>query len=247
MLKRGFPKVGDIVVCTVKKITQFAAWVSLDEYENLRGLIHISEVAGKWIKDIRKYIKVGKMYVVKVMDVDKKSNLVKLSLRRVSSFERKEKLREYKTEKRVFSILKQVAKELKKENELQNVVENIFEKYKSLGEFLEDLREDKLKDIKLSEEWINKIKEIIEKSKKEKIFTLKAEITLQSYEADGIKKIKDALMELENQTNGKVKYISAPTYLLVLQTKNPKKDEKRLTKILESFSKKYNAEFKMVS
>ena len=138
-------------------------------------------------------------------------------------------------------------KELKKENELQNVVENIFEKYKSLGEFLEDLREDKLKDIKISEEWISKIKEIIEKSKKEKIFTLKAEITLQSYEADGIKKIKDALMELENQTNGKVKYISAPTYLLVLQTKNPKKDEKRLTKILESFSKKYNAEFKMVS
>lgn len=244
MLKKGLPKPGDIVICTVKRITQFAAWVELNEYEDVDGLIHISEVAGKWVRDIREFVKQGKMYVTKVMSVDRKRKLVRLSLRRVSKFEKKEKLREYRMEKRFSSILKQVAKKLKKEDELPSIIEKIFEKYKSLREFFEELREGKIK-VALGEKWIKEIKDVIEKSIKEKVFTLKAKLIIKSYEPNGIERIRNILIELEKLSNGKVKYISAPFYLLSIQTKNPKKDKKNLVNLLNSFSKKFGMEYEM--
>ena len=41
----GWPDSGDLVVGTVDEIADFGVFVDLDEYENKRGLVHISEVA----------------------------------------------------------------------------------------------------------------------------------------------------------------------------------------------------------
>jgi translation initiation factor 2 subunit 1 len=39
------PEVGEIVVATVTKIMDQGAYVSLDEYNNIQGFLHISEIA----------------------------------------------------------------------------------------------------------------------------------------------------------------------------------------------------------
>ena len=244
MLKKGLPKIGENVICRVERITQFAAWVKLEEYD-AEGMIHISEVAGKWIRDIREYVKKGKMYVTKVMGVDEKKKFVRLSLRRVTAFERKEKLNEFRAEKRAYSIIKQAAKILKmSEKEFENEIEKILKEYDSLREFLEDVRTGEKIDIEKN--FLEKIREIVEKSVKEKVVSIKAEILLKSFEPNGIEIIKSALNELEKKSGGVIKYISAPRYMIEIKTKNPKETEKKLVKLLEGFSKKYGAEYKVI-
>ena len=111
--KQGYPQFGELVLCTARRISQFAAWCSLDEYENLEGMIHISEAAGKWVHDIKKFIKPNKQYVAKVVKVDPRENVLNLSLKKVSKSEERSKWNEFRKEQRAASILKVIANELK--------------------------------------------------------------------------------------------------------------------------------------
>ena len=108
--KQGYPKFGELVLCTSRRISQFAAWCSLDEYQNLEGMIHISEAAGKWVHDIKKFIKPNKQYVAKVVKVDPQANVLNLSLKRVSHSEERSKWNELRKEQRADNILKVIAK-----------------------------------------------------------------------------------------------------------------------------------------
>ncbi|MFA6870598.1 MAG: S1 RNA-binding domain-containing protein, partial [Methanomethylophilus sp.] len=42
---RDFPDNGELVVCTVKSVKNFGAFVTLDEYENKEGFVHVRDVA----------------------------------------------------------------------------------------------------------------------------------------------------------------------------------------------------------
>ena len=43
-IKEGFPEEDDIVMCTVTAIHFHSVFVTLDEYKNRSGMIHISEM-----------------------------------------------------------------------------------------------------------------------------------------------------------------------------------------------------------
>ena len=47
-MRKAWPELGDLVVCTVVNVVDFGAFVQLDEYDKKEGLIHISEVASGW-------------------------------------------------------------------------------------------------------------------------------------------------------------------------------------------------------
>ncbi len=79
-------KVGGVVEGVVKGITNFGAFVELPDGST--GLVHISEVADTYVKDIRKYLNEEDKVRVKVLNVDGKK--IGLSLRKVN--ENKEKL-----------------------------------------------------------------------------------------------------------------------------------------------------------
>jgi translation initiation factor 2 alpha subunit (eIF-2alpha) len=72
---------------------------------------------------------------------------------------------------------------------------------------------------------------------KQKEVTLKADLEIRSYAPDGIEKIKEILIALQNKTGGKVSYIAASKYRLTLTTKNPKAKERELLEALELISK----------
>ncbi|MFB6087147.1 MAG: S1 RNA-binding domain-containing protein, partial [Haloarculaceae archaeon] len=66
----GWPDTGELVVGEVDEIADFGVFVDLDEYEDKRGLVHISEVASGWIKNVRDHVREGQTVVAKVLDVD---------------------------------------------------------------------------------------------------------------------------------------------------------------------------------
>jgi len=44
MIQNEYPEEGELVVGTINKVQNFGAFVSLDEYPNKEGFIHISEL-----------------------------------------------------------------------------------------------------------------------------------------------------------------------------------------------------------
>lgn len=59
---------GQILQGKISGITNFGAFVQLEE--NTTGLVHISEVADSFVKDINELFKVGDSVMVKVVSVD---------------------------------------------------------------------------------------------------------------------------------------------------------------------------------
>src|SRR5690625_8006245 len=62
-------EVGSKVEGKVTGITNFGGCVELEK--NTTGLVHISEVADSYVKDIKEYLKVGETVTVKVINVEK--------------------------------------------------------------------------------------------------------------------------------------------------------------------------------
>ena len=66
-------EVGQIVEGKVSGITGFGAFVDLPGGET--GLVHISEVARNYVKDINEHLKVGQEVKVKVLTLDEKGKI----------------------------------------------------------------------------------------------------------------------------------------------------------------------------
>jgi polyribonucleotide nucleotidyltransferase len=62
------PEVGKIYEATVKRIMNFGAFVEF--IPGREGLVHVSEMAGKFVKDVNEICKVGDTFKVKLMEKD---------------------------------------------------------------------------------------------------------------------------------------------------------------------------------
>ncbi|HOA97999.1 MAG TPA: S1 RNA-binding domain-containing protein [Acetivibrio saccincola] len=72
-------EVGKIVDGKVSGITNFGAFVQLSDGQT--GLVHISEVAEEYVKDIKAHLKENQMVKVKIISVDDKGR-ISLSIKR---------------------------------------------------------------------------------------------------------------------------------------------------------------------
>lgn len=63
----------------VTNVTNFGAFVDIGVHQD--GLVHISEIADRYIDDPRKYVKVGQVVKVKVLKVDEELRRISLSLK----------------------------------------------------------------------------------------------------------------------------------------------------------------------
>jgi len=75
----GRVEVGSVVEGTVTGITHFGAFVSLAG--GAGGLIHISEIAYEYVRDVRDYLKVNEQVRVKVLQVNPANGKYDLSLK----------------------------------------------------------------------------------------------------------------------------------------------------------------------
>lgn len=80
-------KVGDIVEGTVVKV--YPSYAILLFEEGTTGLLHVSELSNGYVHNFMKYISVGNIYSVKVVAVDEAKNDVRVSIKQMTSSERR--------------------------------------------------------------------------------------------------------------------------------------------------------------
>ncbi|WVO15247.1 hypothetical protein L204_102902 [Cryptococcus depauperatus] len=105
-----YPEVDQLVMVQVQAIEEMGAYVKLLEYDNIEGMILLSELSRRRIRSVQKLIRVGRNEVVVVMRVDPDKGYIDLSKRRVSAEEVLKCEEQYEKGKAVDSILTQLAK-----------------------------------------------------------------------------------------------------------------------------------------
>ena len=65
-----YPDVDDVVMVNIRSIAEMGAYVNLLEYNNIEGMILLSELSRRRIRSINKLIRVGRNECVVVIRVD---------------------------------------------------------------------------------------------------------------------------------------------------------------------------------
>jgi len=117
MYEKKYPDVDELVVVNVKSIAEMGAYVSLLEYNNIEGMILLSELSRRRIRSISKLIRVGRQEVVVVLRVDKEKGYIDLSKRRVSAEEVVKCEEKYNKSKAVHSIMRHVSETMQRNME----------------------------------------------------------------------------------------------------------------------------------
>mmetsp|Transcript_17725 Transcript_17725/g.21509 ORF Transcript_17725/g.21509 Transcript_17725/m.21509 type:complete len:315 (+) Transcript_17725:124-1068(+) len=107
--EQEYPEVDECVMVLVKNIADMGAYVELVEYNNIEGMILLSELSRRRIRSINKLIRVGKMEVAMVMRVDKEKGYIDLSRRRVTPEDVVKCDERYSKGKAVNSIMRNIA------------------------------------------------------------------------------------------------------------------------------------------
>ncbi len=235
MKERKFPKEDDVVFCTVSRIFPTTIFCTL--WEGQEGVIPISEIAPGRIRNVRDYVKEGKKVVCKVLRVDEERGHITLSLRRVTSKERKDKLEAFKKENNAQAILKNFSQKTKIEID-ERILESVGEKYGSLFNLFQLSLEDKskLSDLDVKDpSSLDVLYELIKERVKPKKVKVFLELEIKSSLPNGVEKIKEVL----NLKNVSVKYISAPLYRMEIESENAKEAEKTLVQEAEKIVKAF--------
>lgn len=74
-------KVGDIVKGQVTGVTPYGVFVSLED--DYTGLVHISEVSDKFVRNLTGKFNIGDIINVKIVDIDEDKSQVKLSIKKI--------------------------------------------------------------------------------------------------------------------------------------------------------------------
>ena len=230
LIKRsGFPEESDLVMCTVNNIQHNSIFVSIHEYDK-QGMITISEIAPGRIRNIRDYVVEGKVVVCKVLYVNKERGYIDLSLRRVTEGQRRQKTDEIKQELKAEKILEMTAHALKLDFKViydkasDAFLNSYFYIYQAFDDFLSG-------NIALSDYFDKNVAEMLEKTIREKIkpkeILVAGDITINSWEENGVEDIRVALSAII-KPELTVSYLGGGRYRLLIKGTDYKTVEKLL-------------------
>lgn len=239
--KDNLPEENEIVLCKVTRIFPNSVFVELLEHKK-QGMIHISEISPGRIRNLRDYVVVGKQIVCKILKIDKEKGHIDLSLRRVNSSQRMDKLEEIKQELKAESLIQNLSKKLKKtfEELYQKISSAILPEYSHLYICFKEVvsGEVDLKQLGLETKLAEELTEaILDKFKPPKVY-IKGEVQIKTFSSDGVEKIKSTLIEIEQVSSTiSVSYLGAGKFKLIIEDANYKLAEKNIKKILNILDK----------
>ena len=241
------PEVGEIVITTITKVMDHGAYVTLDEYDNAQGFLHISEIAPGWVRTIGRYVKQGEKKVLLVKKVIRGRSEIDLSLKQISKDQKKKKLLEVKQYEKGRTIIQSIKDSIKlSQEDTEKLEEDLFSKYDSIYKaFLDVARKDisVLNDLKLPKKTLSAIEEVSSKIKVPSVL-IRGILEISSNKHDGVEIIKKILLDAtkkDHETDIKITYLGAPKYRLGITAQDFKSAEKSLkpviTKIQDSIEK----------
>ena len=134
------PEVGEIVIATITKISDHGAYVTLDEYDNIQGFLHVSEIAPGWVRKVTKYVKEGEKKVLLVKKIQQGRKEIDLSLKQISKEQMKNKLLDVKRFEKEQGILKNIQDKIKlSSKQVDELEEKLLSKYDSVYDAIIDL------------------------------------------------------------------------------------------------------------
>lgn len=236
---QDFPEVGEIVVSTITRIMDQGAYVTLDEYNNIQGFLHVSEITTGWIRNVEKFLRVGEKKVLLVKRVDSARSEIDLSLKQVSTDQKKKKLLELKRREKERALVENLKSRANLSKDEVDKIENILiEKFDSVYEaFSEVAAKDKsiLDNLSIPPKALVIIEELSGKIQVPHV-EIRGILELTCSKSNGIEIIKSALLDITNNKNVDVSitYIGAPKYRITITAQNFKEAEKELKPILLS-------------
>jgi len=241
-----WPEVGELVIGTVETITEYGAYIRLDEYGGKRGFVHVSEISSSWVRNIREHIKEDMKLVLRVLRVNPSKNQIDLSLRRVTEKEKEDELYYWKRRVKGRSMLKLVADRTGKSYE--ELYANYGKKLESyFGDLYEVFRRLPTKGPKLltaigiPEDLAKVFHEVASEKIKQKPVKVRGIVEITTHKPDGIEDIKEALIKAERLSDEEVSVevysIGAPRYAIEVSAENYKKASSTLREAFEVIEK----------
>lgn len=222
-----------MVMVTVRSIAEMGAYVHLLEYNNIEGMILLSELSRRRIRSMNKLIRVGKTEPVVVIRVDKEKGYIDLSKRRVSKEDVERCTEKFAKAKAVNSIIRHVGELLDYTSEEQ--VEELYrqtawhfeEKYKKQACAYDVFKQavvdtSILEECSLDEETKAVLLTQIQRKLQSQAVKIRADIEVSCFEYEGIDAVKNALFEGMAQSTEeipiRINLIAPPLYVMTTQT-----------------------------
>lgn len=79
-------QVGDLIVGTVTNVKPFALFLSFSD--NTNGMLHISELSDKYVRDVESFASIGDEIKVKILSIDDTNGFLRVSLKQVAESDR---------------------------------------------------------------------------------------------------------------------------------------------------------------
>lgn len=233
-----FPEIEDVVMVNVQSIAEMGAYVRLLEYNNIEGMILLSELSRRRIRSINKLVRVGRDECVVVIRVDKEKGYIDLSKRRVSPEEAKKCENRYSKAKCVHSILRHTVELLNQaghptdfEDLFKRTAWTFDEKYKRENEknkasydwFKKSIDEPSvLNELDINETELAMLVKNIKRRLTPQAMKIRSDVEVSCYAYEGVDAVKRALKKgLETSSEEhkiKINLIAPPLYVLTTQS-----------------------------
>ena len=236
-----YPEIESLVMVNVRTIADMGAYVSLLEYNNIEGLILLSELSRRRIRSINKLIRVGRNEVAMVLRVDKDKGYIDLSKRRVSPEDVAACEDKFNKAKAVHGVLRHLAE--RRKFELEELYERIawplYRKYGHAydafkialaeesgggggGEATTAATDDPFATLDVPPDVIDELKLYIRRRLAPQPIKIRADVEVSCFTYEGIDAIRDALFAGiacgTDQSPIKIRLIAPPIYVLSTMT-----------------------------
>ena len=223
------PEEGDFVVIEITDVDKNSAYADLEEYNDVKGLIHISEASRSWVQDLTKELSEGEKTVAQVVDTE---DTIGLSLKRVNDKQKRDTMQRWRKEQKASDFVE----DLEEKIDIDNIYEEIvFPLQKELGSSFQGFEisiaeEERLKEF-LDDEVVEAIQEVARENIDLKQEKFEGEIEVEFYQGDGLERVKKAFNEPGEGVE--VKCISAPNYSIEAWGRTQELAKKRMDDAVE--------------
>jgi len=253
-----YPEIESLVMVNVRTIADMGAYVSLLEYNNIEGLILLSELSRRRIRSINKLIRVGRNEVAMVLRVDKDKGYIDLSKRRVSPEGVAACEDKFNKAKAVHGVLRHLAE--RRKFHLTELYERIaWPLYRRYGHAYDAFKialaeetggdagaaEDPFTSLDVPADVIEELKLYIRRRLAPQPIKIRADVEVSCFTYDGIDAIREALFAgIAVGTDNspiKIRLIAPPIYVLSTMTLEKESGIALLQKAIDVILEKISA------
>ncbi|TFG20393.1 MAG: S1 RNA-binding domain-containing protein [Promethearchaeota archaeon] len=259
-----FPDQDELVVCQIIHVERMYVYADLEDYEGntpggrARGMVHISELANRWIRNISNYVKLNQRIVLKVLRVNPEKGHIDLSLRRVNTEQQNSIMSDWKFERKCENLFRLFGTQnnMKLDEVYEKIGFPLMDAYGTLHDAFDAIKEDGLEELKkleldLPKEAVETLFTLIDTNIQLSQVEIEGKFEIIVYDENGVEVIKDAFkaaseIEKDKLMDLTIHYIGAPTYSMRITASDYRKAEsylKKITTTIQEIIESHNGEY----